>query len=73
VGWYFNDSWSWGFFPGSEAVNLDPCDFDTGAQTMKDQRMCWHAVDGVLNPGYRCGDNQLESSAVWNRLVMAHQ
>jgi hypothetical protein len=69
VGWYFNDSWSWGFFPAGDAATLDPCD---SSQTSKDQRMCWHAVEGVLTPGYRCGDNQLNTDATWRRLVMVH-
>jgi hypothetical protein len=72
VGWYFNDMLSWGFFPASETVNLDPCDFDTGTQTMKDQRLCWHAVEGVISPGYRCGNNDLSTSSIWQRLVLVH-
>lgn len=70
VGWYFNDMLSWGFFPASETIDLSPC--DTGALTMNDQRLCWHAVEGVLSPGYRCGDNDLTTSSTWQRLILVH-
>jgi hypothetical protein len=72
TGWYFGDNLSWGFFPASEPVNLGPCDFDAGAQTMKDRRLCWHTDNGDLVFGYRCGDNQLNTANDWRRLVLVH-
>lgn len=74
VGWYFDGSWSWGFFPAGQAVNLDTCDTDSGGVVLgaKDLRLCWHTQDGDLAAGYRCGDNELNASTTWRRLVMVH-
>jgi len=74
VGWYFNDSWSWGFFPAGQPVNLDTCDTDSGGVvlTRKAERLCWHTSNGDLTAGFRCGDNDLSADATWRRLVMVH-
>ena len=74
VGWYFDASWSWGFFPAGQAVNLDTCDTDSGGVVLgaKDRRLCWHTQDGDLVAGFRCGDNALNDSTTWRRLVMVH-
>jgi hypothetical protein len=69
VGWYFSDSFSWGFAPGGEAVNRNSCDYDDGSQTSKDKRLCWHTSSNSLGQGYRCGDDQLSSSSGWERAV----
>lgn len=57
VGWYYDESWSWGFAPGGEAVNRNSCDFDNGNQTFPQLRMCWHTGGNNISSGYRCGTN----------------
>lgn len=68
VGWYFANSYSWGFAPGGEPVNRNSCDYDTGSQTVPDKRMCWHSENGNLATGYRCG-TAISFDAGWQRLV----
>lgn len=73
VGWYFTEDLSWGFFPAGQALNRAPCDWDSdGLQTMKQQRLCWHTTAGELKRGYRCGDNELNTSASWQRIILVH-
>jgi hypothetical protein len=60
VGWYYSDSWSWGFAPGGSPVQRDYCDIvDTfnfpGPATDGDQRLCWHTDFGSFYDGFRCG------------------
>ncbi len=69
VGWYFSDSYSWGFAPGGEPVNRDSCDYNAGGQTAVDKRMCMHTNAGNTNAGYRCGDNELNGDAGWERVL----
>jgi hypothetical protein len=69
VGWYFSNSWSWGFAPGGEPVYRFSCDFNQGGQTLPEQRLCWHTGNGALNIGYRCGNNDLNGDTSWERLV----
>jgi hypothetical protein len=70
VGWYYSDSYSWGFAPGGEAVNRNSCDYDSGlGQTSPDQRLCWHSSAQSINNGYRCGNNQLNGDSGWERAV----
>jgi hypothetical protein len=69
VEWYFNDSFSWGFAPGGDAVNRDSCDFNVGGQVDANLRMCWHTNSGGINDGYRCGDNELNGGSGWERLI----
>ncbi len=68
VGWYYSDSWSWGFAPGGQPVNRDSCDYNAGSQTLPNLRLCWHTGEGSMNGGYRCGDNNL-FDATWERRV----
>jgi hypothetical protein len=82
VGWYFTPGYSWGFFPGGEAVNRESCDWDPdGAgtafiETASEKRLCWRSVDNsggvvTLDHGYRCGANvNLQNG--WSRLVLVH-
>ena len=69
VGWYYSDSYSWGFAPGGESVNRNSCDYDNGSQTMTDKRLCWHSGGSSLNSGYRCGANDLNGNSSWERAV----
>ena len=57
VGWYFNNSWSWGFAPAGEPVNRNSCDYNAGAQTVPGLRLCWHTSGNKMSSGYRCGSN----------------
>jgi hypothetical protein len=68
VGWYYGDSYSWGFAPGGEPVQRTSC--DTDRQNAPGLRMCWHTSSGNINSGYRCGDNDLNGNAGWERLVL---
>ena len=71
VKWYFNSAWSWGFAPAGEPTNLFSCDYNAGAQTVPGLRMCWHTQAGTVASGYRCGDNDLNGDAGWERVVYA--
>jgi len=67
VGWYYSDSYSWGFALEGDAIQRSSCD------TLDDNpefRMCWHTSGGNINGGYRCGETKwLNSSEEWTRLV----
>jgi len=65
VGWYWSDSYSWGFAAGGEPVSRNSCDTAT---SLSEQRMCWHSSAGNINNGYRCGDN-FPFDNTWERLV----
>jgi len=65
--WYYSPGRSWGFAPANLPVNRTSCDF--GNQEADDQRMCWHTGNGDLERGYRCGDNDLNGNANWERLI----
>jgi hypothetical protein len=67
VGWYYSDSWSWGFVPAGETVSRNSCDV---ANTQPNLRMCWHSGGGSINSGYRCGNNFLNGDANWERVVL---
>ena len=66
VGWYYSDSYSWGFAPAGEAVNRTSCDV---GGTLPEQRMCIHTSGGNLSSGYRCGSNNLNGDNSWERLI----
>lgn len=51
VGWYYSNSWSWGFVNASETVVRSSCDLTTSSAT----RLCW--LTGQSIGGYRCGAN----------------
>jgi hypothetical protein len=69
VGFYFNDSYSWGFAPGNEPVNRFSCDYNAGMQTVADQRLCWHTSGQNMTTGYRCGDNSLNFDSTWEKAL----
>lgn len=71
VGWYYDDAFSWGFFPATASVNRAPCDDTASGQT--EQRLCWHTSGGDLAAGYRCGSTTaLAGSSTWQRLILSH-
>jgi hypothetical protein len=65
VGFYYSDSWSWGFAPTNSTVSRNSCDVGFG---FDDERMCWHTGGGFMNGGYRCGNNY-PFDASWVRVV----
>ncbi len=65
--WYYNDSRSWGFAAGGDAVNKASCDTTDSSDP---QRLCWHTGSGNLQSGYRCGDdNGLNGNATFERII----
>lgn len=68
VGWYYDESWSWGFAPGGAPVNRNSCDFDSAAVISPELRMCWHTASSSLSSGYRCGTN-ISFDAAWERVL----
>lgn len=69
VGWYYDESYSWGFAPGGLPVNRNSCDYNDGSQILPEQRLCWHTGGNNINSGYRCGSNDLNGAAGWQRVV----
>ncbi len=70
AGWYFSDSYSWGFAPGGQTVNRDSCDINNPADG---GRLCWHTFAGMINGGYRCGSNlDLNNSTAFQRIIFQH-
>ncbi len=67
VGWYFSDAYSWGFAPSGAVVDRDECDVVTA--TDPDLRLCWHTFAQQLTAGYRCGDNDLNGSTAFERVI----
>jgi len=68
VGWYYNNSWSWGFVLAGDPVFRNSC--DTGGAPNNNLRMCWHTGGGFINGGYRCGaDSGLNGDFSHERLV----
>ena len=41
----------------------------TAGKSIRALRMCWHTEEGALNTGYRCGDNNLNGNAAWERVI----
>jgi hypothetical protein len=65
VGWYFSDSYSWGFVNGTDSVTRNSCDTESTDPTL---RLCWHT--GGAYGGYRCGSTlSLNSVTTWERSV----
>ncbi|UJR19800.1 hypothetical protein I4U23_022933 [Adineta vaga] len=64
VGWYYSDSYSWGFISGDDTVLRNSC--DTGS-TNAAYRLCWHTQN---NGGYRCGSAiGLNSDSTWEKVI----
>jgi hypothetical protein len=75
TGWYFNNSWSWGFAPQGEPIDRFTCDivdsFFAGGEggPTQEVRLCWHTSGGNASPGWRCGANDGLGGATFERLV----
>jgi hypothetical protein len=71
VSWYFSTSRSWGFFPTGATVNRTSCDFPM-AVAQSALRMCIHTSNNNISSGYRCGDNELNGSTAYERIILVH-
>jgi hypothetical protein len=67
VAWYYNSSWSWGFFHPGDGVSR--CSCDTAFGVYPQERMCWHTGGGNINSGYRCGSATGIFSNTYERVV----
>ncbi len=67
VGWYFNNSHSWGFAPEGLEVDRRNCDL-AGAQG--EQRLCWNTNGNILAPGFRCGETVINAEEGWDRVLL---
>ena len=69
--WYYSAGASWGFAPAGQPVNRNSCDYnDGGGQPVPGLRMCVHTSGGSIQVGYRCGANDLNNNAGWQRVVL---
>lgn len=67
-GWYFNDSWSWGFAKEGDPIVRTSCDVASPNPTL---RLCWHTNVGSMQGGWRCGSStDLNSDPTWERMVL---
>jgi hypothetical protein len=66
-GWYFNDSYSWGFARQGVPLDRNSCDWNESPPG-DPQRLCWHTGDGNLRWGWRCGANT-DLGSGWERVV----
>jgi hypothetical protein len=77
VGWYFNESISWGFAPEGDPITRSTC--DTQASSGQggvdgDKRICWHTSGGYIQGGWRCGlKDGLNSDFNYERLLFTAQ
>lgn len=60
AGWYFNDSYSWGFAPLGAMINRNSCDTVAstsfgGVNATTPNRLCWHTNGGNMSGGWRVG------------------
>jgi len=67
VGWYYNDSYSWGFARQGDPISRSTCDIEGGNP---ESRLCWHTGGGNINGGWRCGSaTDLNGSNAYERLI----
>lgn len=73
VGWYYDQSYSWGFAPQGMTINRDNCDiidsvFFPGVGG--EQRLCWSTSGNAIVQGWRCGTaDELNFSAAYERVL----
>lgn len=64
VGWYYSNSYSWGFARGGDTVTRSSCDTAT---TNPAYRLCWHTQG---SGGYRCGATlSLNANTAWEKII----
>jgi hypothetical protein len=66
VGWYFNNSFSWGFAPAADPVLRNSCDVESLDASL---RLCWHTGGGNINAGFRCGSSTFILDGGFERVV----
>ena len=67
AGWYYSDSFSWGFAREGDELNRYDCDVHTVNPA---DRLCWHSYSGQLDDGWRCGaTTDLNFNSGWERVV----
>jgi hypothetical protein len=66
VTWYYSLLSSWGFAPGNQVVSRTTCDT---SGVLGEQRMCIHTSGNGVTDGYRCGANNLNGNATWERVL----
>ncbi len=66
VGFYYSDSYSWGFALEGDPIQRFSC--DVGSENPQ-FRMCWHSNSGNLSSGYRCGTTTLNGNNNWTRMI----
>jgi hypothetical protein len=49
TGWYFSDSWSWGFVAEGDEPNRISCDV---GRVLAPTTLCWHTDSGLMFEGY---------------------
>lgn len=74
TGWYFSDSYSWGFAPQGAAISRSSCDTSgsiwSSLDGTQDQRLCWHTSSNTLQGGWRSGNNiNLNGSSEFTRYL----
>lgn len=67
TGWYFNDSWSWGFAAAGDPIDRSECDDNT--ESNSELRMCIMTGNGRTGLGFRCGDNFVYTDE-WERVFL---
>ncbi|MCA9637586.1 MAG: DUF4215 domain-containing protein [Myxococcales bacterium] len=68
AGWYYSESWSWGFAAAGDPIERQSCDIN---EVNAPLRLCWHTGGGYLDGGWRCGvDTDLNSDDSWERVVL---
>ncbi|MFO0635949.1 MAG: hypothetical protein U0168_24170 [Nannocystaceae bacterium] len=72
VGWYFSDTWSWGFAPQGAPIHRDSCDIIDSIYspgTLGEQRLCYQTYAGTISQGWRCGlADELNGSIDYERV-----
>jgi hypothetical protein len=73
VGWYFSDSYSWGYALAGDPINRSSCDIAGTAYSPGpngDLRLCWHTGGGAIQGGWRSGVNiELNGSFSFERFI----
>jgi hypothetical protein len=68
TGWYFSNSYSWGFAALGDTLSRTPCDAATSGNN--NARLCWHTSAANMDYGYRCGANtDLNVSTAYEKLI----
>ena len=73
TGWYFDDSWSWGFAAQGDAIYRNTCDYGdspTFTGPWDADRLCWHTSSGNLGSGWRSGSTYDLDSSNYRRVIM---